>query len=243
EIPDYMSKLIPIDQMDSQPLKGIRVGVICETLGEGVDAGVLSSIQSAAVHLEDLGAVVTEVSLPSFSLGLPAYYILASSESSSNLSRYDGIRYGNQVPEDELISLYGNSRANGFGSELGHVSWRMSPESNMPIVAFMVSGLRGRHVAGPTVRSRVGTQSSVCGCDKVLVAIQNATQPPSPSGLVATPGLSHSGCDMGCLAFRPYLMVRLHNSTFRGGQRRQGRSRRHALLPYTSWFFTLGVFP
>ncbi|PIA57444.1 hypothetical protein AQUCO_00600283v1 [Aquilegia coerulea] len=58
------------------------------------------------------------VSLPSFSLGLPAYYILASSESSSNLSRYDGVRYGNQVAAEELSSLYGASRANGLGSEV-----------------------------------------------------------------------------------------------------------------------------
>ncbi|KAL2460445.1 Glutamyl-tRNA(Gln) amidotransferase subunit A [Abeliophyllum distichum] len=60
----------------------------------------------------------SQVLLPSFSLGLPAYYVLASSESSFNLSRYDGIRYGNQVLGDELNSLYGYSRAQGFGSEV-----------------------------------------------------------------------------------------------------------------------------
>lgn len=105
----------------------MRIGIIQETLGEGVANGVISSIKGAASHLEQLGSVVEEVcyfplsrinskrhvfsmgfmkemltefsssivfqvSLPSFSLGLPAYYILASSEASSNLSRYDGIR-------------------------------------------------------------------------------------------------------------------------------------------------------
>ncbi|URE25489.1 hypothetical protein MUK42_20142 [Musa troglodytarum] len=118
EVPDYASCLISIDQFDSKPLKGLRIGMITETMGNGVDMGVVSSIKAAALHLEELGAVLTEVSLPSFSLGLPAYYILASSEASSNLSRYDGVRYGNQVAADELISLYGDSRANGFGPEV-----------------------------------------------------------------------------------------------------------------------------
>ncbi|KAK1394063.1 hypothetical protein POM88_013119 [Heracleum sosnowskyi] len=76
------------------------------------------SIRGAVSHLEELGCSVTEVSLPSFSLGLPAYYILASSESSSNLSRYDGVRYGNQCESEELNSLYENTRARGFGSEI-----------------------------------------------------------------------------------------------------------------------------
>lgn len=92
--------------------------MIRETIGEGVDAGVVSVMHAAGSHLEHLGCVLNEVSLPSFSLGLPAYYILASSEASSNLSRYDGVRYGNQVNSGELSSLYGYSRANGFGDEV-----------------------------------------------------------------------------------------------------------------------------
>ncbi|XP_059663301.1 glutamyl-tRNA(Gln) amidotransferase subunit A, chloroplastic/mitochondrial isoform X2 [Cornus florida] len=118
EVPDFTSQFIAEDFSESKPLKGLRVGLIRETLNDGVDSEVISSIRSAASHLEELGCSVTEVSLPSFSLGLPAYYILASSESSSNLSRYDCIRYGNQVVADEMNSLYGNSRTNGFGSEV-----------------------------------------------------------------------------------------------------------------------------
>ncbi|XP_068637217.1 glutamyl-tRNA(Gln) amidotransferase subunit A, chloroplastic/mitochondrial [Aristolochia californica] len=118
EVPDYASYLVSTENLESKPLKGLRVGVIRETLGDGVDAGVVSSIQAAISHLEELGSIVTEVTLPSFSLGLPAYYILASSESSSNLSRYDGVRYGNQVAADELSALYGDSRGQGFGSEV-----------------------------------------------------------------------------------------------------------------------------
>lgn len=117
-IPDFASQFIPNDYLDSKPLKGLRVGVIRETLADGVDSGVISSLQGSVSHLEDLGCTISEVSFPSFSLGLPAYYILASSESSSNLARYDGVRFGNQVFADELSSLYWDSRAQGFGSEV-----------------------------------------------------------------------------------------------------------------------------
>ncbi|EES11532.1 hypothetical protein BDA96_06G259500 [Sorghum bicolor] len=117
-VPDYASELVSLDLLESKPLAGLRIGIIQETLGEGVANGVISSIKGAASHLEQLGSVVEEVSLPSFSLGLPAYYILASSEASSNLSRYDGIRYGRQFSADDLNELYGESRANGLGHEV-----------------------------------------------------------------------------------------------------------------------------
>ncbi|KAJ6673593.1 GLUTAMYL-TRNA(GLN) AMIDOTRANSFERASE SUBUNIT A MITOCHONDRIAL [Salix viminalis] len=118
EVPDFSSQFASINLVESKPLKGLKVGLIRETLEDGVDNGVKSAISGAATHLEELGCTVTEVSLPSFSLGLPAYYILASSESSSNLSRYDGVRYGNQVFAEELNALYSDSRAKGFGPEV-----------------------------------------------------------------------------------------------------------------------------
>ncbi|XP_022148036.1 glutamyl-tRNA(Gln) amidotransferase subunit A, chloroplastic/mitochondrial [Momordica charantia] len=118
EVPDFTSQFTAADLLESKPLKGLRIGLIRETLDNGVDSEVNSAIRSAASHLEELGCSVNEVSLPSFSLGLPAYYILASSESSSNLARYDGVRYGNQAVADELTGLYENSRATGFGSEV-----------------------------------------------------------------------------------------------------------------------------
>lgn len=118
DVPDYKSDLVSLNLLESKPLNNLRIGIIQETLGEGVDTGVISSIKAAASHLEQLGSVVEEVSLPSFSLGLPAYYILASSEASSNLSRYDGIRYGKQASADELNELYEDSRASGLGHEV-----------------------------------------------------------------------------------------------------------------------------
>ncbi|CAN0913911.1 Glutamyl-tRNA(Gln) amidotransferase subunit A, chloroplastic/mitochondrial [Linum grandiflorum] len=118
EVPDFESLFASINLSESKPLSGLKVGLIRETLDDGVDNGVKSAINTAVLHMEELGCIVSEVSLPSFSLGLPAYYILASSESSSNLSRYDGVRYGKQVVADELNGLYGDSRANGFGPEV-----------------------------------------------------------------------------------------------------------------------------
>uniref|UniRef100_A0A2P2II14 Glutamyl-tRNA(Gln) amidotransferase subunit A, chloroplastic/mitochondrial n=2 Tax=Rhizophora mucronata TaxID=61149 RepID=A0A2P2II14_RHIMU len=118
EVPDFTSLFSSINLMESKPLKGLRVGLIRETLDDGVDGEVKSVIATAALHLVELGCTVTEVSLPSFSLGLPAYYILASSESSSNLSRYDGVRYGSRAFAADLNALYKDSRANGFGFEV-----------------------------------------------------------------------------------------------------------------------------
>ncbi|KAI4308057.1 hypothetical protein L6164_031175 [Bauhinia variegata] len=118
DVPNYLSHFVPASSLETKPLKGLRIGLIRETLDEGVDPGVISAIRAAASHFEELGCSVNEVSLPSFSFGLPAYYILASSESSSNLSRYDGVRYGNQASTDRLNYLYGDSRAKGFGSEV-----------------------------------------------------------------------------------------------------------------------------
>lgn len=93
-VPAFESGLLLAEQLGSQPLKGRRIGVIKQTMGEGVDAGVHDAVQAALAHLAQLGAEVAEVSLPTFEMGLPAYYVLALSEASSNLSRYDGIRYG-----------------------------------------------------------------------------------------------------------------------------------------------------
>eukprot|EP00250_Pteridium_aquilinum_P019778 c24566_g1_i1 orf=73-1716(+) len=118
QVPQYSAQLPNVDVVESKPLDGLRIGLIKETVGDGVDAGVSSAIADAANHLEVLGATITEVSLPSFSLGLPAYYILACSEASSNLARYDGVRYGNRTPAGELMSMYGKSRSQGFGPEV-----------------------------------------------------------------------------------------------------------------------------
>lgn len=106
-----LASLVAKESLSCDPMKGVRVGIVKETLGDGVDAAVESTILDAAKHLESLGAIVEGVNLPSFSFGLPAYYVLALSEASSNLSRYDGIRYGRPSLEaDNLRELYMESR-------------------------------------------------------------------------------------------------------------------------------------
>ncbi|GAA1266791.1 Asp-tRNA(Asn)/Glu-tRNA(Gln) amidotransferase subunit GatA [Sphaerisporangium rubeum] len=100
---------------------GLRVGVVRELSGEGYQPGVLARFQEAVDLLESLGAKVTEVSCPSFTYALPAYYLIAPSECSSNLARFDGMRYGLRVGDDgtrsaeEVMAL---TRAAGFGAEV-----------------------------------------------------------------------------------------------------------------------------
>ncbi|GII79472.1 glutamyl-tRNA(Gln) amidotransferase subunit A [Sphaerisporangium rufum] len=100
---------------------GLRVGVVREFGGEGYQPGVTARFQEAVELLESLGAKVTEVSCPSFTYALPAYYLIAPSECSSNLARFDGMRYGLRVADDgtrsaeEVMAL---TRAAGFGAEV-----------------------------------------------------------------------------------------------------------------------------
>lgn len=103
----------------SRPLLGKRLGIIKETVGEGVDPEVVRVFTRAVQHLELLGAELEEISLSTFDAGLPAYYVLAPSEASSNLSRYDGVRYGPRPGAvNDLSDLYTKTRQEGFGPEV-----------------------------------------------------------------------------------------------------------------------------
>jgi aspartyl-tRNA(Asn)/glutamyl-tRNA(Gln) amidotransferase subunit A len=99
-------------------LKGKKIGVIKEYMGEGLDAGVRSQIEKAVESLKAAGAEITETSVPSLPLALAVYYILCPAEVSSNLSRYDGQRYGYSFPEaKDLSDSYTGTRERGFGKE------------------------------------------------------------------------------------------------------------------------------
>ncbi|MFN6143874.1 MAG: Asp-tRNA(Asn)/Glu-tRNA(Gln) amidotransferase subunit GatA [Pseudanabaena sp.] len=116
EIPDYAALLTP-DL--TQSLKGKRVGVITETFGEGLDSEVEAAVRKAIAHFESMGAAVYEISCPRFRYGLPTYYIIAPSEASANLARYDGVKYGlRDQNADNLLSMYENTREQGFGAEV-----------------------------------------------------------------------------------------------------------------------------
>ncbi|MGC8601761.1 MAG: Asp-tRNA(Asn)/Glu-tRNA(Gln) amidotransferase subunit GatA [Thermoprotei archaeon] len=101
-------------------LKGLRVGIIKETLAEGVDHEVAKVTYGFAEALEEAGAIVEEISIPDLYLALPAYYLLASAEASSNLARYDGIRYGMPCPLDakDWNEAFSRVRGEGFGPEV-----------------------------------------------------------------------------------------------------------------------------
>jgi aspartyl-tRNA(Asn)/glutamyl-tRNA(Gln) amidotransferase subunit A len=109
---DYVAAL-------STSLQGIRIGVAREYFGAGVEDGVAAATQAALRELEKLGAVLVEVSLPNAALAIPAYYVIAPAEASSNLARYDGVRYGHRCADPvSLEDLYTRTRAEGFGAEV-----------------------------------------------------------------------------------------------------------------------------
>ena len=102
-----------------KPLAGLRIGVPKEYFGDGLDADVGSAVEAALSLFEKLGAMRVAVSLPNSGLSVPAYYVIAPAEASSNLSRFDGVRYGYRAPEyGDLNDMYQKSRAQGFGAEV-----------------------------------------------------------------------------------------------------------------------------
>jgi len=102
-----------------QPLQGLKIGLPREFFGEGCAAGVMAAVQAAIDEYKRLGAELVEVSLPNSHLSVPAYYVIAPAEASSNLSRFDGVRYGYRAPEyRDLSDMYCKTRAQGFGAEV-----------------------------------------------------------------------------------------------------------------------------
>ena len=103
----------------AQPLAGLRIGLAREYFGDGVDAGVAAAVHAALRELEGLGARLVDIALPNAAHAIPAYYVIAPAEASSNLSRYDGVRYGHRCADPtSLEDLYTRSRAEGFGAEV-----------------------------------------------------------------------------------------------------------------------------
>ena len=103
----------------STPLAGLRIGVPREFFGAGLSAEVGDAVSAAIAEFEKLGATRIDISLPRTALAIPAYYVIAPAEASSNLSRFDGVRYGHRVGEyKDLADMIAKSRAEGFGAEV-----------------------------------------------------------------------------------------------------------------------------
>ena len=110
-VPDYEAEI-------GRGIKGLRIGVPKEYRVEGMASEIETLWQQGIAWLKDAGATIHEISLPHTKYALPAYYIVAPAEASSNLARYDGVRYGLRVPGNDLIGTYENTRAAGFGKEV-----------------------------------------------------------------------------------------------------------------------------
>jgi aspartyl-tRNA(Asn)/glutamyl-tRNA(Gln) amidotransferase subunit A len=100
-------------------VKGVKIGLPREFFAAGADAGVIKAVESAVAEFRRLGCETLEVSLPSMKLAVPVYYVLAPAEASSNLARYDGVRYGHRAPDyADLTDMYKKTRSQGFGPEV-----------------------------------------------------------------------------------------------------------------------------
>ena len=101
-----------------QGVKGMKIGIPSEYTMDGMDAEIVAQWEAGRRWLEDAGATCVEVSLPHTKYALPTYYIIAPAEASSNLARYDGVRYGQRIDGDSLDDMYAKTRAEGFGDEV-----------------------------------------------------------------------------------------------------------------------------
>jgi aspartyl-tRNA(Asn)/glutamyl-tRNA(Gln) amidotransferase subunit A len=113
---DFPERIVP---PSAERLDGVRLGVPSELAGEGIDAGVLDAFNATLARAERLGAEIEQVSLPHAPHGLSAYYVLAPAEASSNLARFDGVRYGMRARDaEDLLGMYTHTRHDGFGPEV-----------------------------------------------------------------------------------------------------------------------------
>jgi aspartyl-tRNA(Asn)/glutamyl-tRNA(Gln) amidotransferase subunit A len=146
-VPDFTAGL-------EEGVKGLRIGLPREYFVDGMDPEVATAIREAAKTLEAAGATVREISLPHTRHALAAYYVIAPAEASSNLARYDGVRFGHRTKDArQLKDLYERSRAEGFGPEVKHLRalgrlprrvLREGPEGSHPHSPRLRAGLRRR---------------------------------------------------------------------------------------------------
>ena len=114
---DYTRRLAA--SRGAQPLAGVRIGLPREYFGAGIDAGVTAAIEGALTELRALGATTVDIALANVGLAVPVYYVIAPAEASSNLSRFDGVRYGHRAASySDLNDMYEKTRAEGFGAEV-----------------------------------------------------------------------------------------------------------------------------
>jgi len=115
---DDVARLIR-EKAGAKPLDGLRIGLPAEYFGDGIDAEVAAAMEAALAEFRKLGATTVAIALPAVKLSVPVYYVIAPAEASSNLSRFDGVRYGHRAARyDDLDDMYRKTRAEGFGAEV-----------------------------------------------------------------------------------------------------------------------------
>jgi aspartyl-tRNA(Asn)/glutamyl-tRNA(Gln) amidotransferase subunit A len=110
-VPNYRDEIV-------KPVKGLRLGIPKDYFGEGMDAGVQKKVEAGIEIYKKLGCELLEIRMPHTGYAIAAYYIIATAEASSNLARYDGVRYGLRVEDDALLAMYRKTRGAGFGAEV-----------------------------------------------------------------------------------------------------------------------------
>jgi aspartyl-tRNA(Asn)/glutamyl-tRNA(Gln) amidotransferase subunit A len=110
-VPDYGAEI-------EKPVAGLRIGIPKEYFGAGMDDGVRKKVEAGIEILKKLGCKMVEIRMPHTDYAIAVYYIIATAEASSNLARYDGVRYGLRVNDDSLLSMYRKTRGAGFGAEV-----------------------------------------------------------------------------------------------------------------------------
>jgi len=110
-VPDYQAEI-------QKPVKGLRLGIPKEYFAEGMDAGVRQKIEAGLEIYKKLGCELVNIRMPHTDYAIATYYIIATAEASSNLARYDGVRFGLRVDSDSLLSMYKKTRGAGFGAEV-----------------------------------------------------------------------------------------------------------------------------
>ncbi|MCS6810525.1 MAG: Asp-tRNA(Asn)/Glu-tRNA(Gln) amidotransferase subunit GatA [Tepidimonas sp.] len=208
-----------------RPLSGLRIGLPREFFGAGCAPEVLQAVQAALAQFERLGATLVDISLPRTELAVAAYYIIAPAEASSNLSRYDGVRYGHRAAHyDDLVDMMRRSRSEGFGPEvqrrilvgtyvLSHGyydAYYLQAQKIRRLIAqdFVAAFGQCDLIAGPvapTVAWRIGAQDD----DPLAAYLADAyTLPASLAGLpgMSVPaGFGASGLPVGLQLIGPYL--------------------------------------
>ena len=110
-VPEYRAEI-------GKPVAGLRIGIPKEYFGEGMDSGVREKIEAGIEVFKKLGCKLVEIHMPHTDYAIAVYYIIATAEASSNLARYDGVRYGLRVEDDSLLAMYRKTRGAGFGAEV-----------------------------------------------------------------------------------------------------------------------------